>query len=60
MPYLPDREVSDSQIVLHDVKARAAERDVRCPEEQDVAVELLKGQNLPRSQRVRLVDQTEE
>eukprot|EP00973_Karenia_brevis_P055693 7745955-Karenia_brevis.AAC.1 len=33
--------------------------DVFVPEE-DVRIELLKGQNLPRSSRVRLADQTEE
>eukprot|EP00973_Karenia_brevis_P035461 4887862-Karenia_brevis.AAC.1 len=56
MPYLEGRSVSDQS---PDIRFGAADVDVALPE-NDVAVELLRGQNLPRSQRVRLVDQTEE
>eukprot|EP00973_Karenia_brevis_P041716 5773735-Karenia_brevis.AAC.1 len=59
-PSRPSNEVSQQQPVLEYVKSVAAQKDIVCPdEEEDIALELLKGQNLPRSQRVRLADQTE-
>eukprot|EP00973_Karenia_brevis_P089017 12345487-Karenia_brevis.AAC.1 len=56
MPHLEGRSVS---MPAPDIRHGATDVDVFIPED-DVRVELLKGQNLPRSQRVRLVDQTEE